>query len=240
MGRQLQKFWKHQVLFAEKAPLVMSPAALHPVQQLHQAWEWPQSQEAPWYRPAHTSPPQFCSPYYCHGLPDPSTMPLLPVPAPLVPQLQWPPALLFQPQWHPARSHHPQCTFNVTGLSLLSHTTGCLGQQVEGQWRRMGGLVLGSRWASLREHGVRATTRRGGAACRRGAPPFAHLVTAWGCDTGFGNLRTCGREHHLLCLPSIWTPLLLGQSRPQGKKTRANIPTWDRVQNQSLGRHRAH
>lgn len=38
LGWQLQKFWKHQVLFAQKAPLVMGPTALHSIQQLHQAW----------------------------------------------------------------------------------------------------------------------------------------------------------------------------------------------------------
>lgn len=45
MGRKLQKFWKYQVLFAKKSPLVMGPTALHPIQQLYQAWEQPQSQE---------------------------------------------------------------------------------------------------------------------------------------------------------------------------------------------------
>lgn len=55
-----------------------------------------------------------------------------------------------------------------------------------------------------------------------GTPPLTHLAAAGGCVPGFGNLRTCGREHHLWCLPPPCTPLLLGQSRPRDKP-QANI-----------------
>lgn len=59
------------------------------------------------------------------------------VPAPITSSLRSSLSGTTHPQWSPtllvSSSHHPQSTFNVTGLPLPSDTTGCLGHRVEGQ-----------------------------------------------------------------------------------------------------------
>lgn len=136
--------------------------------------------------------------------------------------------------------HHLPCTFNVTGLSLPSDTTGHLGQRVEGQCWGLSGFVLSSRRASLQAHGIRAT-RRGSAAGRRGHP------TSHSPGCGWGMCRQIRKSLHLQqrALPLIFAsplyPLTPGP-KPSSRQTPGQhpLPTWKSVQNQSLGRHRAH
>lgn len=72
---------------------------------------------------------------------------------------------------------------------------------------------------------------------KEGFPPFTHLAKAGGCIASFGNRHTWGRESHPLCLRLTWTLLLLDRSRPRGPRPGPTSPTWESVQNQSLGRH---
>ena len=82
MGRKLQKFWKYQVFFAKKSPLVMGPTALHPVQQLHQAWGQPQSQETHMVRTSMLMLPYSAA---CNGQSDPRPSVYSSANGPLVP-----------------------------------------------------------------------------------------------------------------------------------------------------------
>lgn len=179
----------------------------------------------------------------------PCHQPRYPYPRPARPSIAMAPSLpvlaptASSPLMPPSRSqvpstHHPECTFNVTGLPLPSDTTGRLGQRVEGQLGGMGGLVLGSRWTALRECGVRATTRRGDTVGRRGRGRRA--CRSPGC--GRGICRQLRRSSHLrqrappFVFASCLDPLSPGTEPTPGTKP----PTWESVQNYSLGRHRAH
>lgn len=220
---------------------------MYPVQQLHQAWGWPQSQ-GPTHTDLHTLFPHSPAATLWPQPPDPCTnAPSGPHPCPAGPPTScsssndiWPPdAISMLPTLLVPSSHHPQGTFNVTGLSLPSDTTGSLGQGVERQWREMGALVLGSRCGALQERGVRATTRRGGVVGKRGLSASR--------SPGFGGAmcRQFRKSSHLwqrapFVFISRLEPPLLWVGQPRGPRLGPTFPTWESVQHQSLGRHRAH